>query len=125
MNVFSFIGNLTKSPELRYSGDGKAYAKFTVAVPRRFDRNEADFFNCTAFGKLAENVAEYCKKGSKVGVVGQVNIDRNDDKYYTNILVGSVDFLTPKNNQSGGGQSERDPFVDDGKPIDIPDDMPF
>lgn len=121
MNVFSFIGNLTKEPELKYSGEGKGYTKFSVAVPRRFNRNEADFFNCTAFGKLAENVAEYCKKGSKVGVVGQVNIDRKDDKTYTNILVDSVEFLTPKNQSS----SDKDPFAGEGTPIDIDENLPF
>lgn len=123
MNVFSIIGNLTKDPELKYSEEGKAYTKFSVAVPRRFNRNETDFFNCTAFGKQAENVAEYCRKGSKVGVVGQVNIDRKEDKTYTNVLVDSVEFLTPKGNQASG---QRDPFQDDGKPIDISDDsLPF
>ncbi|MNO64372.1 Single-stranded DNA-binding protein ssb [compost metagenome] len=123
MNVFSFIGNLTKSPELRYSGEGKAYTKFTVAVSRRFNRDEADFFNCTAFGKQAENIANYCDKGSKVGVVGQVNIDRNEDKYYTNVLVDSVEFLTPKNLSN---RPQNDPFQDDGTPIDVdPKNMPF
>ncbi|WMT42808.1 single-stranded DNA-binding protein [Paenibacillus sp. D2_2] len=123
MNVFSLIGNLTRDPELKYSGEGKAYTKFSVAVPRRFNRNEADFFNCTAFGKQAENVAEYCRKGSKVGVVGQVNIDRKEDRTYTNILVDSVEFLTHKGSQSNNKQ---DPFQNDGKPIDISnDDLPF
>ncbi|MNS22441.1 Single-stranded DNA-binding protein ssb [compost metagenome] len=128
MNVFSFIGNLTREAELRYSGGGTAYTKFTVAVQRRNNRDEADFFNCTAFGKQAESIAEYCKKGSKVGVVGQVNIDRKDDKYYTNVLVDAIDFLTPKNGQAGNGQQggNGDPFQDDGKPIDIDDgDLPF
>ncbi|OAB35669.1 hypothetical protein PMSD_11690 [Paenibacillus macquariensis subsp. defensor] len=130
MNNFSIIGNLTRQPELRYSGGGKAYVKFTVAVARRFNRDETDFFNCTAFGKQAENVAEYCDKGSKVALTGQVNIDKKDDKYYTNVIADSVEFLTPKGNSSQANQNSRtgnqDPFSDDGKPIDIPnDDLPF
>ena len=125
MNNFTFIGNLTRSPELKYSDEGKAYTKFTVAVSRRFNRNEADFFNCTAFGKQAENVAEYCDKGSKVGVVGQINIDRKDDKTYVNVLVDSVEFLNHKNNQSSS-RPQNDLFQDDGKPIDLnTDDLPF
>jgi single-strand DNA-binding protein len=122
MNNFTFIGNLTKQPELKYSPEGNPYTKFTVAVARRFNRDEADFFNCTAFGKSAENVATYCDKGSKVGIVGQVNIDRKDDKYYTNVLCDSVEFLTPMKDKP----QNNDPFSDAGKPIDISDDdLPF
>lgn len=61
------------------------------------------------------------QKGSKVGVVGRVNIDRKDDKTYTNILVDSVEFLTPKNQSS----SDKDPFAGDGTPIDIDENLPF
>lgn len=126
MNVFSIIGNLTKDPILQYSDQGKAYTKFSVAVPRRFNRNETDFFHCTAFGKQAENVAEYCRKGSKVGVVGQVNIDRKDDKTYTNVLADSVEFLTPKGGQPNSGSNQKDPFEDEGQTTAYnPDDLPF
>lgn len=124
MNVFAIIGNLTKDPELKYSEQGKAYTKFTVAVARRFNRNETDFFHCTAFGKQAENVAEYCRKGSKVGVTGQVNIDRKDDKTYTNVLADSVEFLTPKTTQS----NDRSPDVFEGEGENLtydPDNLPF
>lgn len=127
MNKFIFTGNLTRQPELRYSAAGKAYTKFTVAVARPFKREETDFFNCTSFGKQAENVAEYCDKGSKVLVDGQVNIDKKDDKYYTNILADSVEFLTPKGNASQTSQNtntgQTKPSND---PIDIDDsDLPF
>lgn len=124
MNVLSIIGNLTKEPELKYSNEGKAYTKFTVAVSRRFNRSETDFFYCTALGKLAENVAEYCNKGSKVGAVGQVNIDRKDDKTYVNVLVDSVEFLTPKNSQTSR-ESNDDPFHGQGNPIDTDENLPF
>lgn len=126
MNVLSIIGNLTKDPELKYSSEGKPYTKFTVAVPRRFNRSETDFFYCTSLGKQAENVAEYCRKGSKVGVSGQVNIDRKDDKTYINVLADSVDFLTPKGNQSNNGSDQRDPFENEGQTSTYnPNDLPF
>ncbi|MNF18943.1 hypothetical protein D3C80_2233530 [compost metagenome] len=55
--------------------------------------------------------------------MGQVNIDRNEDKYYTNVLVDSVEFLTPKNLSN---RPQNDPFQDDGTPIDVdPKNMPF
>jgi len=118
---------------MKYSAAGKAYTKFTVAVQRPFDRDKTDFFNCTAFGKQAENIAQYCAKGSKVLVEGQVNIDKKEDKYYTNIIADRVEFLSTKGKENTQTQrSEQtepnfeDPFASNGKPIDIPDsDLPF
>lgn len=134
MNKFIFSGNLTREPEMKFSGQGKPYTKFTVAVQRPFDREKSDFFNCTAFGKQAENIANYCDKGSKVLVEGQVNIDQSGDKYYTNVIADRVEFLSTK----GKGQEStekhsnkalnenNDPFSQDGKSIDISDDdLPF
>lgn len=132
MNKFIFSGNLTKSPEMKFSGAGKAYTKFTVAVQRPFDREKSDFFNCTAFGKQAENIANYCDKGSKVLVEAQVNIDQKDDKYYTNIIADRVEFLSTKGKGQESGEKHPnkalekndDPF--DGTPIDIDSsDLPF
>ena len=146
MNKFLCSGNLTRSPELKYSATGKAYTKFTVAVQRPFDKDNTDFFNCTCFGKQAENVAQYCDKGSKVLCEGQVNIDNKDDKYYTNILVDRVEFIGVKSKSEGNTASgsytrsgftpnketqptkeqmaQGDPFAF--SPIDISDDdLPF
>lgn len=134
MNKFIISGNITKDISIQYSQAGKAYSKFTVAVTRKFDREKSDFFNVTAFGKTAEHVANYLSKGSKVLVEGEVQIDNNDGKYYTNVLAQSVEFLdskkgnnhqqqnkpnTPPSNESG------DPFKQNGQ-IDITDDdLPF
>ena len=132
MNKFIFSGNLTREPEMKYSQAGKAYTKFTVAVKRTFDRDKTDFFNCTAFGKQAENIAQYCDKGSKVLVEGQVHIDQKEDKYYTNIIADRVEFLSTKGKGSDSQQTkpsepptqDNDPFP--GKPSDISDsDLPF
>ena len=133
MNKFIFTGNLAQDPSMKYSQAGKAYTKFTVAVKRTFDRDKTDFFNCTAFGKQAESIAQYCAKGSKVLVEGQVNIDKKEDKYYTNIIADRVEFLSTKGKENTQTQrSEQtepnfeDPFASNGKPIDIPDsDLPF
>ena len=133
MNKFFFNGNLTQSPSMKYSAAGKAYTKFTVAVKRTFDRDKTDFFNCTAFGKQAESIAQYCDKGSKVLVEGQVNIDKKDDKYYTNIIADRVEFLSTKGKVSDSQQTKpselvmqnNDPFA--GSSIDISDsvELPF
>jgi single-strand DNA-binding protein len=135
MNKFIISGNITKEINLAYSTAGKAYAKFTVAVTRRFDREKTDFFNVTAFGKQAENVANFLDKGSKVLVEGEVQIDNKDGKYYTNVLADSVEFLdskkkdkpAPKENGNNKGftRVDEDPFNGNGQ-IDINDDMlPF
>jgi len=130
VNKFIFSGNFTRDPEMKYSAAGKAYTKFTVAVQRPFDRDKTDFFNCTAFGKQAENIAQYCAKGSKVLVEGQVNIDKKEDKYYTNIIADRVEFLSTKgkeNTQTKPNEpnmQDNDPFA--GGSIDISDDdLPF
>ena len=130
MNKFIFSGNLTRDPEMKYSAAGKAYTKFTVAVKRTFDRDKTDFFNCTAFGKQAENIAQYCAKGSKVLVEGQVNIDKKEDKYYTNIIADRVEFLSTNSKEntqtkpSDPNMQDKDPFA--GSSIDISDsDLPF
>jgi single-strand DNA-binding protein len=129
MNKFIISGNITKEIELKYSQAGKAYAKFTVAVTRRFDREKSDFFNVTAFGKVAENVGNYLGKGSKVLVEGEVQIDSKDGKYYTNVLAENVEFLDSKKKEDKPAQKytadPSDPFQGKGT-IDISDDdLPF
>jgi single-strand DNA-binding protein len=123
MNKFIISGNITKEINLAYSTAGKAYAKFTVAVTRRFDREKTDFFNVTAFGKQAENVANFLDKGSKVLVEGEVQIDSKDGKYYTNVLADSVEFLDSKKKDKSAPKQETktdyDPFAGS---VDI-DDM--
>lgn len=101
MNKFIISGNLTRDPELKYSQTGKAFAKFSVAVTREFDREKADFFNVTVFGKQAENCANYLVKGQSVIVDGRVEIDKVDDKYYTNVIADRVEFGAKPSGQAG------------------------
>ena len=80
MNKIILMGRLTRDPEIRYSqGENSLQiARYSIAVDRRFKRNgedEADFFNCTAFGKQAEFVERYLKKGTKVLVSGRLQND--------------------------------------------------
>ncbi len=78
------VGNLTADPDLRYSPNGVAIAKFTVAsTPRVFDRmaneyKDGDplFLVCTAWRDLAEHVAESLRKGTRVVVVGRLRLSR-------------------------------------------------
>lgn len=78
MNSVNLIGRLTADPEVRYFESGKVIAKFSIAVNRTKD--ESDFFEVEAWEKTAEVVAQYCKKGSQVGVSGSLIQERWKDK---------------------------------------------
>src|SRR5699024_12192014 len=76
MNRFVGVGRLTKDVDLRYLQSGKAVGNFTIAINRPFKNKngdyEADFINVVQFGKGAENLANYMKKGSQIGVDGRI-----------------------------------------------------
>ena len=142
LNRSILIGRLTKDGELRYTPAGVAVFTFTLAVDRPFggkDENgkrEADFINIVTWRQLAETCANYLRKGRLTAIEGRIqvrNYDNNEGKrvYVTEVIADNVRFLE----SSGSGNSEQsskqqrsqqDPFVDDGKPIDISDDdLPF
>ena len=85
MNKVILMGRLTRDPEVRYSQgeSATAIARYTLAVDRRFNRNNdensADFIGCVAFGKAGEFAEKYFKKGQMVGVVGRLQVRSWDD----------------------------------------------
>ncbi|MFZ3577688.1 single-stranded DNA-binding protein [Virgibacillus sp. DJP39] len=113
LNRVVLVGRLTKDPDLRYTPSGVAVANFTLAVNRPFSNQqgnrEADFINCVVWRRPAENLANYMKKGSLVGVDGRVqtrNFEGQDGKmvYMTEIVADSVQFLETKGATQGSGQ---------------------
>ncbi|MDY5306257.1 single-stranded DNA-binding protein [Fusobacterium gastrosuis] len=88
MNVITLGGRLTKDPELKFGKSGKAYARFTLAI-NRIGNESADFINCVAFGKVAEFIEEYFKKGRKMFLSGrlQMNQFEQDGKKLTTYIV--------------------------------------
>ena len=85
MNKVILMGRLTRDPEIRYSQGAEpvSVARFSLAVNRRFKREgeaDADFINCVAFGKSAEFVERYFKKGQMVSVVGRLQVRSWDDR---------------------------------------------
>lgn len=150
LNRVILIGRLTKDPELRYTPAGVAVTQFTLAVDRPFSsqagEREADFIPVVTWRQLAETCANYLRKGRLAAVEGRIqvrNYDNNEGRrvYVTEVIADNVRFL--ESASSGGGNREeapsgnrynnsnsrggnQDPFVDDGKPIDISDDdLPF
>lgn len=98
MNNVTLIGNISRDLELRYSASQTAVLKFSVAVSRRKKEDGADFINCIAFGKTAENMEKFCHKGSKVGVKGRIqtgSYEKEDGTkvYTTDIVADEVEFL--------------------------------
>jgi single-strand DNA-binding protein len=108
------MGRLTRDPDVRYtSGESSlAIARYTLAVDRRFksknDEATADFISCKAFGKSAEFVEKYLKKGTKIAVSGRIETGKYTNKdgvdvYTTEVIVDDHEFAESKNASGGGG----------------------
>lgn len=106
MNNVQLIGNLTKDIELRKTQSGKSVVNFTLAVSRTFNREETDFIQCQAWEKTADTIAEYCRKGSKLGITGEIrtgSYEKNGQTVYTTtVIVSHFEFLTPRANKDNG-----------------------
>lgn len=110
MNKVILMGRLTRDPEVRYSQGSSTttVARLSLAVDRRFKREgepDADFFNCTAFGKQAEFVERFLKKGTKIVVSGRVQNDNYTNKdgqmvYSVQMLLDEIEFAESKNTSS-------------------------
>ena len=122
MNKVIFMGRFTRDPEVRYSqgANPTAIARFTLAVNRRFKRDgepEADFFNCTAFGKQAEFIERYMRKAVKVVVSGRIENDNYTNKegqmvYSVKVMIEEIEFAESKaagGNQGNSGYSNMGP----------------
>ncbi len=111
MNKVILMGRLTRDPEVRYSQGASqtAVGRFSIAVDRRFKREgepDADFFDCTAFGKQAEFVERYLHKGTKVVLSGRIQNNNYTNKdgqmvYSIRIITEEIEFAESKNAQSG------------------------
>ncbi len=107
MNKVILIGRLARDPEMRTTASGTNVTRFTVAVSRPFqgqggDRG-ADFINCIAWRRQAENIAKYCTKGSQVAVEGRIQTGSYDGqdgnkRYTTDIVADNVTFLGSRSN---------------------------
>ncbi|MCK5780158.1 MAG: single-stranded DNA-binding protein [Psychrilyobacter sp.] len=108
MNLVVLTGRLVKDPELKYGQSGMAFCRFTLAVNRMKRDDPADFIGCTAFGKTAELIGEYLRKGSNTGVQGRIQTrtyEVNGEKRYgTDVIVDRIEFLGSKND-SGNFES--------------------
>ena len=118
MNQVTLLGRLTRDPELKYSQSGKAFCKFSVAVTREFNRDEADFINCIAWDKRAEAICEYLRKGRRIATQGRLSVNSyekdGETKWITEVIVDKFEFVDSLNNENRGHEkSEYDKKNDD------------
>ncbi len=149
MNKVIMMGRLARDPEVRYGGqNNSAIARYSIAVDRRFKREgqpTADFFNCVSFGKQAEFVEKYLRKGTKIVLEGELQNNNYTNKegqtvYGMQILVSGLEFAESKGSGSGqasgadsgnaaSAQSSAQPAYDEDGFMNIPDglddELPF
>lgn len=131
MNKIQIIGRLTANPELKTTDKGAEVCTFTVAVSRRFNREETDFFPVTVWRDLAVNCNKFLTKGSQVGVSGSLQIRRYEDekgnkRTVINLQADEVEFLSSKNDTTAQANSRQTANVDVDKLEEVDDgDMPF
>lgn len=104
INRVVLLGNMTRDPELRRTGNGKAVTNFTLAL-NRYNNDEADFVDCVCWERIAENTAQYCSKGSKVAVEGSIQtgsyVDKDGHNRKTvNVLCNRVEFINTNNSSN-------------------------
>lgn len=98
MNNCSFIGRLTNDPEIRTTNTGKKVLSICIAVPD--GKEQTDFIDCVAWEKNAETIANYFKKGNRIGIVGKMKTrtyEKDNKKVkVTECLVGGISFIESK-----------------------------
>ena len=108
MNKVILMGRLTREPDIRYSQgeNAQAIARYTLAVDRRFRRQDqdqqADFIGCVAFGRAAEFAEKYLHQGTKIAITGRIqtgSYTRNDGTkvYTTDVVVEEQEFAESRN----------------------------
>ncbi len=141
MNKFIGIGRLTKDPEIVANSQGLSYCRFTIAIDNSYVKDgekveQADFINCLAWNKLAENLSVYQKKGKLIAVEGRLHpysYDKEDGTkgYSYDVICNNIEFLESKRKDSRPEpeyegdieqKEETDPFADFGANVQIDDD---
>ncbi|KXB48676.1 hypothetical protein HMPREF3188_00062 [Tissierellia bacterium KA00581] len=125
MNNVVLTGRITKDLELKYTQNGKAYCRFTLAVDRGLSKEKkqeaeangqptADFINCVAWGVTAETLNKYTAKGKKILVNGSIEtgsytVQDGSKRYTTDVLVKRIEILEFADNNNTNSQDTR-PF---------------
>ena len=155
MNKVVLVGRITKDPELKHTDSNIPFARFTIAVNRTYQNKDgerqADFIGCMVWRQQAENFARYMRKGSLIGIEGQIQTSSFDDqngvrRFVTDVVCDRIHFLESKSSSRSEGYNEyqdyrpqerqhqgpkasekdKNPFEDITSDFDISnDDLPF
>ena len=90
---FSGIGRITQDLVMSQGNQGSNYVRFSIAQNDKKNKNVSYFFNCTAFGKTAETIVKWAKKGGRIYVEGEITQDKKENVTYTNYLVYNVELI--------------------------------
>lgn len=108
LNRVCLVGRLGRDVELKKTGNGKSYAFFSLVVGRNFktaDGQDADFITVVCWGKVAENTATYCSKGSLISIDGRLQTrtyenDKGDRIFITEVVADSVQFIDTRKKEA-------------------------
>lgn len=137
LNRVTIIGRLTRDPELKYIQSGSAVANFSIATNKIYTttsgdkKEEVSYFDCVAWGKMGEILAEYCQKGRRIAIEGRLQQRRWDDqdgnkRSKVEIIADNIQFLdgksssdsiSPENSRLAEAGPSENPFSDDNIPF--------
>lgn len=103
MNKVILVGRLTKDPH-KFQNDKMSIVGFTIAITNRYKKDKTDFIPCKAFGKVADLILQYCKKGKQVSIAGAIstNSTKNQDgtfKFTMEVTIQEINFLGKKEDE--------------------------
>lgn len=137
VNKFMGIGNLGRDPEVRATAEGTAVANISIAITEKYkdkqgvQKEVTEWVNIAFFGKLAEVVAQYLRKGSKIYVEGKLKTEKYDKngetRYSTKIIGERMEMLggREEKKQNGKAESEDENHHADAQEPYMDDDIPF
>lgn len=141
MNKAILMGRLTRDPELRQTQSGVSVVSFSIAVARRFQKDQTDFINCTAWRQTAEFISKWFPKGSMISVIGSIQTRRYTDsegkeRTATEVVVDEA-YFTGSKSEGGASLGGQAPVPTDFNEVpqfdqggfgtieDADDDLPF
>lgn len=135
LNRVCLVGRLGRDVELKKTGNGKSYAFFSLVVGRNFktaDGQDADFITVVCWGKVAENTATYCSKGSLVSIDGRLQTrtyenDKGDRIFVTEVVADSVQFIDTRKKEAPKQEAPKQvaPTFDDSAMKDFENEIQF
>lgn len=135
INAIFIVGRMVRNPELKYTQSGTAVCSFSIANNRAYvtggeKKEQVSYFNCVAWAKIGEVIAEYCKKGSRIGIEGRLKQrsweDQDGKKRSTlEIVVDNFQFLDSKPQGDKRPEEHTDPPPVDTTTNPFGEDLPF